>query len=138
MTTRFRTYSELMSFTTFVGRFEYLSLRGVVGCETFGFDRWINQQFYTSLAWRRARRDVIARDYGRDLGIEGREIHSKIIVHHMNPLVEDDIVLGTANALDPEGLICTTHDTHNAIHYGDHTLLRQDHVDRMPGDTKLW
>lgn len=138
MTTRSRSYSELILFDTFVERFQYLSLQGVVGCETFGFDRWINQQFYTSQAWRIARRDAIARDYGRDLGIEGREIHDKVIVHHMNPLTEDDIVRGTANALDPEGLITTTHLTHNAIHYGDEDLLRKEYTPRRPGDTKLW
>lgn len=138
MTSTIRSYSELSELPTFLERFEYLSLRGVVGAATFGFDRWINQQFYTSREWRQLRRDVIARDLGCDLGIEGHEIHSKIIVHHMNPLVESDIVLGTQNALDPEFMICTTHNTHNAIHFGDADLLVKTHVPRSPGDTKLW
>jgi 5-methylcytosine-specific restriction endonuclease McrA len=135
---RIRTYSELAELDSFLERYEYLALRGQVGCETFGFDRWINQRFYTSPQWRRIRRDVIARDEGCDLGVLGRDIHSRIIVHHLNPLTQDDIVHGTSNALNPEYMISTTHDTHNAIHYGDATLLRQDHIPRRPGDTQLW
>src|SRR5690242_15691582 len=123
MNTRSRCYSELAQFVSFEERFEYLSLRGEVGCETFGFNRWINQQFYTSREWRQLRQKAILRDQGCDLGVVGHEIHSKIIVHHMNPLVEEDIVHGTQYALDLEFLICTTHDTHNAIHYGDASLL---------------
>lgn len=138
MSTKTRTYSELNELETFLERYEYLALRGEVGCETFGFNRWINQRFYTSTQWRRIRRDVIARDLGCDLGLEGYEIHSKVIVHHLNPLVEADIVHGTSNALDLEFLICTTHATHNAIHYGDASLLAKPHVSRTPGDTKLW
>lgn len=138
MTSRIRSYSELSELGTFLERFQYLSLKGSVGRATFGFDRWINQQFYTSRAWRHLRRDIIARDLGCDLGIEGREIHSKIIVHHMNPLDEADIVQGNANALDPEFMISTTHTTHNAIHFGDVDLLAKTHVPRTPGDTNLW
>lgn len=133
-----RTYSELVELKTFEDRFEYLSLRGEVGCETFGFNRWINQRFYTSRQWRSLRRDVIMRDESCDLGIEGYEIHSRLIVHHMNPLEESDIIYGTRNALDLEFLICTTHDTHNAIHFGDANLLTKPYVPRKPGDTKLW
>jgi hypothetical protein len=133
-----RTYSELVRLQTYRERFDYLVLNGAVGCATFGFNRWMNQQFYTSRAWRTARRDVIARDLGRDLAMHDHDIHGKIIVHHMNPLVEDDIVYGTDNALDPEGMISVKFDTHNAIHYGDASLLRQPYVPRKANDTKLW
>lgn len=135
---KIRSYSELIEIPTFLLRYEYLALRSAVGCETFGFNRWINQQFYMSARWRRVRRDVIARDNGCDLGVEGHEIHTRLIVHHMNPLVEADILHGTQNALDPEFLICTTHDTHNAIHFGDASLLAKPYIPRRPGDTKLW
>lgn len=137
-TSRIRTYSELAALSTFEERFRYLSLQGEVGCATFGGNRWINQQFYTSAEWRRLRHDVIARDEGCDLGVEGFEIYDKIIVHHMNPIDEDDILHGTERALSLDNLICTTHDTHNAIHYGDMSLLRKPYVPRSPGDTKLW
>lgn len=133
-----RTITELLQIPTFEERFRYLSLQGQVGASTFGFDRWLNQQFYTSQAWRRARRDVIARDLGCDLAIEGYEIHSRIVIHHMNPLSVDDLVEGDDAALDPEFLITTTHNTHNAIHYGDERLLPKPHISRRPGDTKLW
>lgn len=138
MNTRIRTYSELIRLESFLERYEYLALRSEVGCETFGFNRWINQQFYTSSAWRRLRHDVIARDLGCDLAVEGYEIHTRLIVHHMNPISEDDITYGTRRALDPEFLICTTHDTHNAIHFGDASLLVEPYIPRSPGDTKLW
>lgn len=138
MTTRIRTYSELIQLPTFLERYNYLALRGEVGSSTFGFDRWINQQFYQSPQWRRLRHDIIARDEGCDLGVRGFDIHSRVIIHHLNPLVQDDIVYGTRNALDPEFLITTTHDTHNAIHYGDESLLAKPYVPRQPGDTKLW
>jgi 5-methylcytosine-specific restriction endonuclease McrA len=113
-------------------------LRGQVGCETFGSNRWINQRFYTSREWRRLRDEVIIRDNSCDLGVDGYDIHVKLIVHHMNPLTEEDIMQGTRFALDPEYLICTTHDTHNAIHYGDASLLNKPYTPRTPGDTKLW
>lgn len=138
MSTRIRTYSELISFETFEERFEYLALYGQVGCETFGFDRWINQRFYTSKEWRSLRQKAIIRDGGCDLAIEGREIHSRLIVHHMNPITQQDIEWGTRTALDLENLICTTHNTHNAIHYGDASLLAKPYTPRQPGDTKLW
>lgn len=138
MTTTFKTYSELIQFETFEERFKYLSLHGQVGCETFGFNRWVNQRFYTSKAWRDLRRRVILRDNSCDLGVNGYEIHSRLIVHHLNPLTQRDIEYGTRMALDLENLICTTHDTHNAIHYGDDSLLAKPHVPRSPGDTKLW
>lgn len=138
MSTRFRSYSELRQLATFIERYEYLALRGEVGQATFGFDRWMNQGFYTSRAWKDARRAVILRDEGCDLGVPGHEIHDRLIVHHMNPLTEDDIAHGSDNAFNPENLICTKHSTHNAIHYGDASLLEQTYVPRRPGDTKLW
>lgn len=133
-----KTYSELQHYSTFEERFRYLKLNGAVGAATFGFDRWINQQFYRTPMWKAARNRVIARDNGCDLGVEGREIHDRIYVHHMNPLTPDDIKHSNVDILDPEYLICVTHLTHNAIHYGDENLLVKQHVDRQPGDTKLW
>lgn len=136
--TRIRSYSELIELETFEERFEYLSIRGQVGCETFGFNRWVNQRFYQSKAWRSLRLEAIIRDGSCDLGVEGHEIHSRLIVHHMNPITQKDIEYGTRAALDLDNLICTTHDTHNAIHYGDAGLLAKPHIPRRPGDTKLW
>jgi hypothetical protein len=133
-----RTYSELRRLETFEDRFRYLSLRGTVGQATFGFDRWVNQQFYTGREWRRLRHDIIVRDNGCDLGVDGYEIHERIIIHHMNPLSVDDIVHGDDTALNPEYLISVSHKTHNAIHYGDERLLRKPLVPRRPGDTRLW
>lgn len=134
-----RTYSDLSRLGSFEERFNYLKLDGAVGDSTFGFDRYLNQEFYKSFLWRRARNIVIARDYGCDLGIEGHEIHDKVYVHHMNPMRPEDIVHSNLDIIDPEYLICVTHDTHNAIHYGDERLLkRRQLVVRRPGDTKLW
>lgn len=133
-----KTYSELQRFDTFEERFRYLKLNGAVGAATFGFDRWMNQQFYRTPMWKAARHRVISRDNGCDLGIEGREIHDRIYVHHMNPMTPDDIKHSNVDILDPEFLICVTHLTHNAIHYGDENLLVKQHVDRRPGDTSLW
>jgi hypothetical protein len=123
---------------TFKERYDYLALRGVVGDSTFGFDRYINQQFYKSKQWEHVRHQVIARDLGCDLGVEGYEIHSRLMIHHMNPMTKLDITEGGSNILDPEFLITTTHRTHNAIHYGDERLLPRQLVERSPGDTKLW
>lgn len=133
-----RTYSELSLLQTFEERFAYLKLGGVVGRDTFGFDRYLNQEFYKSSLWKRARRIAIVRDYGCDLGIEGHEIHDQVFVHHMNPMVPDDIKRSRVDIIDPEFLITVSHHTHNAIHYGDKNLLRQPMVERRPGDTKLW
>lgn len=138
MSTSERMYSELIELETFEERFAYLAIRGQVGCETFGFNRWVNQRFYTSKAWRTLRQQVIIRDNSCDLGVDGYEIHSRLIVHHMNPITQRDIEYGTRLALDLENLICTTHDTHNAIHFGDESLLPKPYVPRSPGDTKLW
>lgn len=133
-----RSYTELEKLKTFEDRFRYLSLRGNVGQATFGFDRWINQQFYRSRQWKSARNQVILRDEGCDLGVIGHEIRIQLLVHHMNPLTPDDIINGLEWVLDPEYLITTTLDTHNAIHYGDERLLKKPFVERQPGDTKLW
>lgn len=133
-----RTYSELSRISSFEERFDYLKLNGSVGRPTFGFDRYLNQRFYTSKEWRDIRHFVIARDLGLDLGVEGFEIHSKILIHHMNPIVPEDIVHKNDDILDPDFLITTCHATHNAIHYGDRSLLPQPLVERTRGDTRLW
>lgn len=135
---RLRRYSELVLERTFEDRFRYLSLRGVVGEATFGYDRYVNQQFYRSREWRRLRQDIIVRDNGCDLGVEGHEIYDKIIIHHMNPMTMDDIDSGNEDILNPEYLICVSHKTHNAIHYGDERLLPRPLAERRPGDTLLW
>lgn len=134
-----RTYSELSKLKTFEERFEYLRLDGVVGEETFGFDRYLNQKFYQNdPEWKRSRRTVILRDLGCDLGIEDREIHGRIIVHHMNPISQYDLINRTKYLLDPEYLICTLDSTHNAIHYGDEQLLMKGPVERTRNDTCPW
>lgn len=133
-----RTYSELITHSTFEDRFEYLSLKGQVGQETFGFDRYLNQKFYRSREWKQIRDLVIVRDSGCDLGILGREIQSHIIIHHMNPLMLNDITDSTEYLLDPEYLICVSHNTHQAIHYGDASLLVADPIVRTKNDTCPW
>lgn len=133
-----RTYSELTTFQTFEERFLYLKLNGVVGEETFGFDRYLNQLFYGSQEWKAIRDYVIIRDNGCDLGIEGREIHSRILIHHMNPINKSDILTRSKFLLDPEYLICTYILTHDAIHYGDESLLIKDPVERSINDTCPW
>lgn len=135
---RIRTYSELSQIPTFEERYEYLALRGVVGEPTFGYDRWINQAFYRSAEWRHIRNYVIYRDLGCDLGVEGYEIHDKVIIHHMNPMQPADLLHGNDDIVNLEYLISTTHKTHNAIHYGDASLLPKQYTPRRPGDTKLW
>lgn len=135
---KIRTYSELRGYETFIDRFNYLRLSGQVGRSTFGFDRYINQRFYTSAQWRNVRNHVVSRDLGLDLGVEGHEIYDRVLIHHMNPITTQDIDAATANLLEPEFLITTCHATHNAIHYGDENLLPKPLVDRRPGDTKLW
>lgn len=135
---RTRTYRDLRRFSTFEERFDYLSLRGRVGEATFGFDRYINQRFYRSTEWKEARTFVIARDLGCDLGVPGYEIHAEILVHHMNPMNVDHIVHGDSAIFDPNFLITTSRQTHNAIHYGDASLLPRPYEERRPGDTTLW
>ena len=133
-----RTYSELCRLETFEERYEYLRLGGVVGAATFGFDRWINQNFYKSREWISTRDLVIVRDKGCDLGLDGFEIYSGLIVHHMNPISVDDLEQGLDWVVNPDYLITTSLRTHNAIHYGDKNLLPRAPVVRKPGDTKLW
>lgn len=133
-----RKYSELSHLETFNERYRYLALKGRVGQSTFGFDRHVNQMFYSSREWRDLRHRVIARDNGCDLGIDGYEIHDRIYIHHMNPIDVEDIVEGDSSILDPQYLITTTHKTHNAIHYGDERQLPRPLVPRRSGDTKLW
>lgn len=135
---RVRSYAELMRRGTFEERYEYLRLSGEVGRPTFGFDRYMNQRFYTSRQWRDVRQEVIARDWGCDLAVEGHEIHERLVIHHMNPMVPADISGGESEILKPNYLITTRHSTHNAIHYGDASLLVRPVVERRPGDTKLW
>lgn len=134
-----RTYSELITLPKFEERYEYLKLNGVVGEETFGFNRYLNQEFYQrDKEWLRIRDYVIIRDQGCDLGIEGREIRGKIIVHHMNPITKDDLLRRTEFLLNPEYLICTLKSTHDAIHYGDENLLMKGPVERKANDTCPW
>lgn len=135
---KIRTYSELRHLETFEERFDYLQLNGIVAERTFGSERWINQRFYTSREWKRIRQHVIARDEGRDLGVEGFEIYDKVLIHHMNPMRSSDIVDFDEAILDPEYLISVTHRTHNAIHYGDKSLLPKTFVERRPRDHILW
>lgn len=133
-----RTYSELRRIESFEDRFRYLALRGEVGRSTFGFDRYINQKFYTSSEWRHIRNQIIVRDNGCDLGVAGYEIHDRIYIHHLKPMTIVDIRYADESMLDPNNLISTTHQTHNAIHYGDERLLPRPFVERKPGDTKAW
>lgn len=134
-----RTYTELMKLPTFKERFEYLKLLdGRVGEDTFGFDRYVNQKFYRSKEWKRLRDQLIIRDNGCDLGVDGYDIHGKIIIHHMNPITKNDIIDQTEYLMNPEYLICTTHNTHNAIHYGDENLLVTEPISRSKNDTCPW
>lgn len=133
-----KSYTELSKLKTFEERFEYLQLKGEVGRDTFGFDRYINQRYYTSAEWKAIRDRVIVRDNGCDLGIEGREIYGKILIHHMNPITVEDIKTQSDILTNPEYLIATTHDTHNAIHYGDENLLIKGPVTRSANDTCPW
>lgn len=135
---RTRRYSELRRLPTFEDRFDYLELSGEVGAATFGHDRWMNQRFYTSFEWRHIRDIVIIRDNGCDLGIEGYQITHDLVVHHMNPMTPEDVEHGEEWILDTEFLICTSKQTHNAIHFGDRSLLPRLVVPRTPGDTLLW
>lgn len=133
-----RTYSELSLLPTFEERFEYLKLGGEVGASTFGFDRIFNQVFYRSREWKSIRHQVIVRDNGCDLGIDGYDIYGKIIIHHINPISMEDIEKRSEFLLNPDYLICVSHGTHNAIHYGNTDLLIQTPAERYPNDTCLW
>ena len=133
-----RTYSELSKLKTFEDRFQYLRLDGIVGEETFGFDRYLNQILYQSDEWKRRRRDIIIRDNGCDLGCEGFEVHGRILIHHINPITVDDIVNRNPKVFDPDNLILTSHNTHQAIHYGNEDLLIRAPIERSKNDTCPW
>lgn len=134
-----RTYSELIKLPTFKERFEYLKLGGVIGEETFGFDRYLNQMFYKSREWKKLRNDIIVRDNGCDLAMPDREIIDQtILIHHMNPITKEDILNMTEFVLNPEYLICTILNTHNAIHYGNSDLLYQEPIVRYKNDMCPW
>ena len=134
-----KTYSELITLPTFEERFRYLKLDGVIGEETFGFDRYLNQAFYSSKEWKKFRRDIIVRDMGCDLGIEDREIGGLIMIHHLNPISLEDILKRNVKVLlNPENVICTSASTHRAIHYGDENLLIKAPIERTKNDTCPW
>lgn len=133
-----RSYSEMLQFPTFLERFEYLSLNGRVGETTFGFERWLNQDFYRSREWRSLREQIIIRDNGCDLGHPEYEVHGQVIIHHIIPMTPEDFEEGNSLMVDPNNLITTTINTHNAIHYGNASLLREEWTERRPGDTLPW
>ena len=137
-TTTIKTYSQLKQLQTFEERYDYLKLGGVVGEDTFGFDRYMNQNVYRSREWKRVRDEVIMRDNGCDLGVDGHEIRGKILIHHMNPITSKDIHRVSDYLLNPEYLICVTHRTHNAIHYGDESLIITAPIERTQNDTCPW
>lgn len=136
--TNIKTYSEAISISDFKDRFEYLKIGGKVGAATFGYDRYLNQTLYRSTEWKRFRNEIILRDNGCDLGCDGYEIHGKILIHHLNPITPEDIANRSGSIFDPENVICTTLDTHNAIHYGDASLLVTEPIARTQNDTCPW
>ncbi len=136
--TMIRSYRELQKLKTFEERFNYLRLKGNVGESTFGFDRYLNQMLYKSREWKRTRYMIIKRDQACDLGITGYEIEFQILIHHMNPITIEDIESGNQDIFDPNFLICTTYNTHRAIHFGDESLLPKSPIVRRPNDTTLW
>lgn len=138
MTTNIKTYSKLIRMPTFQERYEYLKLDGIVGKETFGFDRYLNQIFYRSQRWKQIRDQVIIRDNGCDLAVEGHDIYGRILIHHMNPITVDDIENESELLFNPEYLITVTHQTHNAIHYGNENLLMILPKERSKNDTCPW
>ena len=134
-----KSYSEMIAMSEFDDRFRYAKLDGQVGIDTFGFDRYLNQQFYRSKEWKRLRDQIIIRDNGCDLGVPGHEISGKIYIHHLNPLSPEDITESTEKLFDPDNLVCVSAETHNAIHYGDESILEKNKiVERSPGDTCPW
>ena len=136
--TKLRTYSELIRLQTFEERFEYAKLGGIVGESTFGFDRYLNQAFYTSSEWKSLRHKIIVRDNGCDLGVDGMDIGKFIVIHHLNPVTIEDLDERNEDILNPEYLICVSRDTHNAIHFGDENLLPKGPIERRPNDTCPW
>lgn len=133
-----RTYSKLITLPTFAERFKYLKLDGSIGRETFGFKRWINQELYHSDKWLKFRDKIIIRDNGCDLGVPGYDIYGSILIHHLNPVTYEDILCQNSCVFDPENAICTRLKTHNAIHYGDDSLLIVSPIERSPNDTCPW
>lgn len=133
-----KTYKAMRMLRTFEERFDYLKLQGLVGAETFGSNRYLNQVFYRSPKWKKARREAIIRDNGCDLGMEGHEIMDEIIVHHLNPITEEDLLSDTPTLYDLDNLVCVSHLTHNALHYGDASLLPKLPMERTPNDTCPW
>lgn len=133
-----KTYSHLITLNTFDERLEYLKLQGVIGVETFGVDRYLNQALYRSAEWRNLRKYIIARDDGCDLAMPDFAIYDKILIHHLNPITEEDIEERRECIFDPENLVCVSFETHNHIHFGYKPKSRRDPIDRRPGDTKLW
>lgn len=134
---KLRSYSEMIQHASYEDRLEYLLLRGSVGQDTFGFDRYMNQAFYKSREWREIRRHIILRDDGCDLGVEDYEIFGRILIHHINPISPKDIIHSTDLLLDPDNLVCVSHNTHNIIHYGYSSPI-PPYQERRRGDTKLW
>lgn len=133
-----RTYAELIRIPTFEERYRYLQLRGTVGEETFGFKRWLNQEFYHSEEWLSFRDRIIVRDGGCDLAVDGFEIFGSIIIHHLNPITYEDILNRNPCVFDPNNVVCTKLSTHNAIHYGDENLLAKPPMERTKNDTCPW
>ena len=133
-----RRYSEMLEIPSFEERFEYLKLLGSVGAATFGSARYMNQEFYRSREWKRFRDEIILRDEGCDLAVPGRLVRGRLLVHHLNPITEDELVHGSMSLLDPENAVCVSFITHQAIHYGDKSLLYPDPVERHPNDTCPW
>lgn len=133
-----KTYNTMRRLRTFEERFDYLKLQGLVGAETFGRNRYLNQAFYQSPKWKKTRREVIIRDNGCDLGVDEYEILDEIIVHHLNPITEEDLLCDTPALYDLNNLVCVSHSTHNALHYGDASLIPKLPVERTPNDTCPW
>lgn len=133
-----RTYTEMLSFDSFKDRFEYLKLSGRVGEDTFGFDRYLNQAFYRSYEWKKIRREVILRDLSCDLAHSDHEILGPVYIHHINPITKQDVLDRAPVLFDFNNLVCVSYDTHQALHYGDESLLCQELVIRRPNDTCLW
>lgn len=133
-----KTYSELITIPTFEERFEYLQLKGSVGKDTFGYDRHLNQVLYRSPEWKRLRNQIIIRDCGCDLACEGYDIHSKVLIHHLNPITVEDVLARSRKVFDPDNLVCVSHSTHNAIHYGEVDLLVTGPIIRTKNDTCPW
>lgn len=138
MTMKIKTYSELITIPTYLERYQYLRIGGRVGEETFGFDRYLNQTLYRSAEWQRFRREMIVRDNGMDMAFDGYDIGGVILLHHINPITEKDIIRRDPKIFDPENVICVSLNTHNAIHYGDESLLNLGPVIRSRFDTCPW